>query len=197
MEYRPITGKHDKVIIVATGTSLAGVDLTRLEGLAGVTVVAINLAYCFFKPDYWFSVSRNPEHFAILYEQKPKCPRILANRKEFAVEHMLKPYPDKEWLVTEDKAGVNTLNSAHGAINLAYHWQAKKVLLLGCDCDGKGYFYGPFPKPKSWGQNLRWYKSILPQLDWVGMEILNASPQSQIDAFPKANIESGLNWING
>lgn len=87
-------------------------------------------------------------------------------------------------------------NSGYQAINLAYHFGAKRIILLGFDMKA--------------GQKTHWHERHVvhrdsPYLTWVihfrdlakdlqreGVEVLNATPDSALDCFPKVTIDEAL-----
>jgi hypothetical protein len=86
-------------------------------------------------------------------------------------------------------------NTGHGAINLAVHFGANRIILLGFDMHYKNGF--------NWHKNhkehaliARYNKVFIPQLEMaakeletMGIEVLNCTPGSALDCFPFANIE--------
>ena len=110
--------------------------------------------------------------------------------------------------MSEDPLSVNICkfiagSSGRGAINLAYLWRGNnnKVLLFGFDG-------GPIEKghPTHWcreSNHGRWGKNRMVDMEWcyrdahikcksVGMEIINASPGTQIETFPVATHDEVL-----
>lgn len=89
-------------------------------------------------------------------------------------------------------------NSGYQAMNLAVHATPARIALLGYDMrfkDGKAHFHGDHPirshEPDFAGFAKR-FRTMLPQLQALGIEALNCSPISLIDAFPKVSIEEAL-----
>lgn len=85
-------------------------------------------------------------------------------------------------------------NSGASAINLAYHFGAKTIILLGFDMkviDGEHNFHDSHKKfhvpPKTIYQKrfLPVFKHIRKDADEIGLSILNASPDSELDDFEK------------
>lgn len=113
-----------------------------------------------------------------------------------AVEHKL------NWIESDKMHGLGRNGKiAHGqhsgyqAINLAYLLGAKKILLLGYDCryiDDKRHFFGDHPK--GWGNANRtqaWihnYKTLAPELEKEGVEVINCSPGTAIKSFKTGDL---------
>lgn len=89
-------------------------------------------------------------------------------------------------------------NSGYQAINFAVHATPARIALLAYDMrfdGGKAHFHGDHPikshEPDFVGFAKR-FRTMLPQLKTLGIEVLNCSPISLIDAFPKVSIEEAL-----
>lgn len=85
-------------------------------------------------------------------------------------------------------------NSGYQAINLAYHLGASTIILLGFDmcCNsGKSHFFGDHPK--GFNSDTRYerfisaYRTIKPK-DY-GLQILNCTRYTALDAFPRADLD--------
>ena len=90
-------------------------------------------------------------------------------------------------------------NSAFGAINLAYLFGARRILLLGCDMrevGGKKHWHVDHPKPCV--QNMpfkEWlFKSVALARDLkaAGCEVINCTPGSALTVWPMSTIEKEL-----
>jgi len=84
-------------------------------------------------------------------------------------------------------------NSGYQAINLAYHLGATRIILLGFDMhwhSGKAHFFGDHPEGFNNLQPDRYiaaFRTIKPEQ--YGIEILNCSRVTALDAFPRHNLE--------
>ncbi|SDW94858.1 hypothetical protein SAMN05421681_103308 [Lysobacter enzymogenes] len=88
-------------------------------------------------------------------------------------------------------------NSGAGAIALAAHWGARRVILLGYDCQrtgGQAHWHGDHPEGlANAGSIARWpaqFQRLIPQLR--GVEVINASRETALTVFPRATLESLL-----
>ncbi len=86
-------------------------------------------------------------------------------------------------------------NSGYQAIGLAVMWGAKRIILLGFDCQGT-HWHGEHPSPISarmpfdmWLQNFR---ALAPDLLAAGVGVVNCSPKSAIQVFKKRSLEDAL-----
>ena len=90
-------------------------------------------------------------------------------------------------------------NSGAGAISLAAHWGAKRIILLGYDCkfaaDGKRHWHGDHPKglgncnslPRFAAQFLEISKHV------AGVQIVNATRDTALTIWPRVPLEEALN----
>ena len=89
-------------------------------------------------------------------------------------------------------------NSGAAAISLAAHLGVKKIVLLGFDMNldenSMSHWHGCHikvkrKKPPPFQRHLRGFSAIARDADIMGIEIINASPESAIKEFPKRNIK--------
>lgn len=94
-------------------------------------------------------------------------------------------------------------DSGTSAINLAYHFGASEVVLLGYDmtggrwfCDANGRGEWPHPMPRIPEQHFRRHKGPLNAFNAdakaKGLRIVNCSPISTVDAFERQPLEAFL-----
>lgn len=90
-------------------------------------------------------------------------------------------------------------NSGYQAIGLAAHMGAKRVILLGYDMkmDGARSNWHDSPRPLAnpdvYAQTmLPHFASLVEPLEALGVEVVNCTPGSALDAFPKATLEEAL-----
>lgn len=210
MEIKPVKQRHDKIIIVASGSSLKGFDLSLLEQLKDIKTISVNGAYWYFKPDYFCSIDPTTQAMVDILKHKSNCYKYIGFKEPVGNCHYLKRFlnnsKDKatkdNCLLCEDKREIQSHNSAYAAFNLAYHMEPKKVLLLGIDADNSPHFYDDISYPvgsKGWDISISkiptLFEIALPQIEKRGIEVLNGSLQSRVECFPKVSIEEGLKWI--
>ena len=92
-------------------------------------------------------------------------------------------------------------NGGYQAINLAYHFGAKRILLLGYDmkiaADGRSHWFG---EHADWPVRPNIYRDVfLPHfeglahdLDAAGVDVVNCTPGSALEAFRKAPLDHAL-----
>lgn len=92
-------------------------------------------------------------------------------------------------------------NSGFQALNLALQWGARRIILVGFDMvdEAKVHWYGRNRWPMANNPNhtnfKRWknaFERSLPTLKNIGADVVNASPQSAVQAFRKVSIGQAL-----
>ena len=88
-------------------------------------------------------------------------------------------------------------NSGASAINLAYHLGASRVVLLGFDMrrvNDKTNWHDDHPSPQKnpYYRFLRLFPKIAKDAEALGLEIINATPDSAIEQFPIMTLERYL-----
>jgi hypothetical protein len=91
-------------------------------------------------------------------------------------------------------------NSGYQAVNLAYLFGATKIILLGFDMqrtNGEVHYFGehPYhkkktgPRPEILANWCRNFDKLAADLKQVGVEVINATRQTALTCFSRANIE--------
>lgn len=202
--FKPVSLKADKIAIFGTGNSL---DDLELMVPPNIFIIAVNSAiYYFDYADAWFTLDPSPSNVRIMAE-KPinpaRCAYFAAVPTEFRQN-----YPDIHYLqrvmgtghgryktkagLCGDKRGINTGNSAAGALQLAAHMKARKVALFGVDGYGS-YHYGGEPRNLTMMPEL--FASYVPGLKKLGIQVINGSPQSSVDCFDRVTPQEALEWL--
>lgn len=93
----------------------------------------------------------------------------------------------------------NGRNSGYQVLHLAAHLRAKKVILLGYDmkkCEtGKTHWFGDHPvggAPGRFDSYRKLFGDLVVPLANLGVEVVNATPESGLDVFPMVGIEEAL-----
>lgn len=92
-------------------------------------------------------------------------------------------------------------NSGAGALMLAHHYGAHRIIMLGYDCsyaaDGKRHWHGDHPKglgnALSIGDWPGQFAKVKGLMD--GAEVLNASRESALQIFPRISLEAALGSV--
>jgi hypothetical protein len=92
-------------------------------------------------------------------------------------------------------------HSGYAAINLAVHAGAARILLLGYNvglAGGRQHFYGDHPRglnqttPALYAEFRRLLATLVAPLEAAGVEVLNCTPGTALECFPRAALWSAL-----
>lgn len=90
-------------------------------------------------------------------------------------------------------------NGGYQAINLAWHWGARRFVLLGFDCRaerGKTHWFGDHPKNLNMSQPyaawIRNFNALAADLKQEGCTVINCSLGSALTCWPKISVEQAL-----
>jgi hypothetical protein len=187
------------VAVVASGPSLKGADLGALEG---IPTIAVN--------DSWRLVP-----FAqVLYAADREWWEYHKGVPQFQGEKWTQHKGAKQWPARAAEMGLRVIrsaplpglscepslihtgaNSAYQVLNLAVLAGASRVLLLGCDMKGPHWFGkhpGKLHRPSPYSRFRKAFEGVAPQLVQLGVEVINCSPISAIQAYPKMPLEEAL-----
>jgi hypothetical protein len=189
-----------RVFIIGGGPSLKNVPLDILRNKR---VIGANNSFmfgdwvdvCWFVDSVWYEDNKvRLEEFPGLkihccnrHADRPGTLRIMRSNNKFGIE--------------KDPSKISwNMCSGSSAINLAYHLGAKSVVLLGFDMkindNGENNWHNLHrPKPKKWNPYRRFldcFPTIKSDAKSLGLEILNATPDSALTIFPMIKLEDAL-----
>lgn len=196
--------RHKRVAIVCNGASMTGQFIRRMKGVA---IIAVNGGHDYCQPDYWFTLDLSQENKDRLgFEVSNKTCCYAAVPDDFDPSHATRPV---HWLrrvsgcghgryrtragISPDPSAIYTGNSATGAIQLAAHMGARRIVVFGMD--GGGTYADSEREPRDLSPLKDLCYGLKCDLSIRNIEVLNASPDSSIDAFPRASIQDGKDWI--
>jgi hypothetical protein len=189
------------ISILAGGWSAKAIDKSKLPGV----VIGVNDSAIHAKCDIALSMDRLWTEHRWANLQALGSMRRIAYIREAALKNIgarpswLHPFHCDHMMteLSDDRRTLNGTNSGMCALNLAYQMFPKRIILFGYDmCRGPGgeaYWYDPYPwsKPQGGtgnGRYAEWAKQFAraqEQCKAQGIEVLNASKHSKIDAFKK------------
>lgn len=153
------------------------------------------------KPLLKLTAEQVRERFAAFAGQKCSIQNSGDNIKDPAV-HILRnaTFPIHGLGLSADTGALITgRHSGFQALNLAILAGAKKVILLGFDgrpgVDGKNHWFGEHPVPTQtavWEQMRKAMSAAEGSILAAGVRVINCSPSSAIDSFPKMALEEAL-----
>lgn len=188
----PTLWPNSTVVCLGTGPSLTQADV---DACRGQHVIAVNDAYTlapwadvlYAADNKWWHWHRGAPDFAGLkytIEDRPYqyVVQPLQNTGPYGLE--LAP------------TGLRTgFNSGYQAINLAVHFGAKRIVLLGFDLKGR-HFFPDHPLRRNPGPPfaacLMAFPTLVGPLKTAGVEVVNCSPDSAIECFPKLALADAL-----
>jgi hypothetical protein len=191
------------VAIIGGGPSVTQEQVDMLKGRA--KVIAVNDAYLlapwadvlYFCDDRWWAWHKDrPE-----YKAFAGIKVTLENPRVCQLEPSVKPVKNlgSDGLSPVRFAVMTGRNSGYQAINLAVHFGARRILLVGFDMrniDGKSHWFGdhPRPTPKDAYANvmLPAFPTLVEPLATLGVTVINCTPGSALDVFPKMPLEDAL-----
>ena len=89
-------------------------------------------------------------------------------------------------------------HSGYQLINLAYAMGCRRLVLIGYDCHSGGQHWfgkhpaGPLDVQTNYPRYAKTYHSIAEQTPSLGLTIINATPNSALDAFPMMDLRDAL-----
>lgn len=186
-------------VIAASGPSLSHEDLVAAQ-IRGARIITTNTSYTLAP---WADV-----YYACdMLWWKTNIAKIPATDRNrcWTQDRASAERWQLNWVRQSARPGLGTKdlhvngNSAFGAINLAYLFGARRILLLGCDMrevNGKKHWHADHPKPCV--QNMpfkEWlFKSVALARDLkaAGCEVINCTPGSALTVWPMSTIEKEL-----
>jgi hypothetical protein len=193
------------VYLIGGGPSLSGFALKRLCGLGhciGINQSMFSIPVAAgISIDHRFLKERTQE----LAEFAQTTQLYLAPGNLFW--HAVDPIEGAIYLRSEFEDGLSNTpdnlrtggTSGYAALNLAVLKRARKIVLLGYDygvIDGRHHYHDEHfwhkPGDQSWPAWAKRFDSAAIQCRDLGIEVINASPRSAIECFPKMSIEEAL-----
>lgn len=186
------------VVCLGGGPSLTNYDVQYVNGKADA-VIAINNNYqrapwataLYAADGHWWLWHKGAPMFKglkySLSRAAAKWPgvQVLRNAGTYGLE------PEPTGLK-------NGRNSGYQSINLAVHFGAKRIILLGYDmkrgADGREHWHGDHPNRSRspYKVFIERFQAIVNPLNDLGIEVLNCTPDSALKCFPKANLRDVL-----
>lgn len=191
------------VAIVASGPSAKGAGVEKLRNRIHVIAIKENVNLCpwadvvYGCDAAWWNHRRGLPEFAGLKltwggdaaHRAPDYPGLEKIRIEVKVDRLL--------FGEVGLVGAGG-NSGFQALNLATQFGATAILLLGFDLQG-GHWYGRNnwanannPDASNFPRWRRAFEAAAPDLKKSGIDVVNASPSSTLNCFPKMSVDDAL-----
>lgn len=185
----------ETVVCMATGPSLTPDDAASVRGTARVIVV--NDAYrlapwadCLYAADgkWWRWHHGVPDFAGMKYSIRQQASQDAHKRGVVVLQNA-----GKRGLSLDPSSLSTGHNSGYQAINLAVHFGARRVLLLGYDMRGS-HFFGAHPdntKPP-FALAIPAFSSLVAPLKAIGVDVINCTPNSALKCFPTVRLRDAL-----
>lgn len=189
------------VVCIATGPSLVAEDVDAVRDRA--RVIAINNAYTLAPwADALYGTDARWWHWHL------GVPSFTGPK--WSLEHSAwtphrARYPEVQRLRNTGSSGLehdpralrNGRNSGYAAINLAVHYGATRILLLGYDMGtskGRSHFFGDHPnkQPSPYAAFRNQFQTIVKPLKKIGVEVINCSRRTALVAFPTGDLRETI-----
>lgn len=191
----------ETAFILAAGPSTTSLDLSKLNGRK---VIAVKSAWKVY-PDadvLFFADGRWWREKALRPGEKEFSGLIVTTAQEIGdprVSRLQKLDPSHGFLTNPSQVAL-ARSSTTGAMNLAIHFGATKLVLLGVDAkpapDGRRHNHGlrwPWPPSKHcWEDQCKEFAAVAPSAHRLGIEIVNANPDSAVRCWPRKPFEECL-----
>lgn len=191
------------IVCIAPGPSLTGEQCNKVRGRAPAIVV--NNAYQLAPWAQWLYAC--DQTWWDVYAQdvqrrfKGEC---WTYAKQAARQHGLNRIeiapPPQRFVGLSTTPGVihGGWNSGYQAINLALHFGAKRIVLIGYDLRGS-HFFGEYRHP-TLARNERRFDKWIEAFETIdpakyGIEIINCTPASALRCFPTMDLDDGLQGL--
>jgi hypothetical protein len=190
----------ETVFIVAGGTSVLNQNLNLLYGRK---VIAVNSSYeavpwaaaCFFADSRWWNVHKHKPALAGFQGLLVTCALHAKGDRLLRVRRVMPPpgYTDDRSAVVANRT------SLQGAMNLAGHLGARRLVLLGADMrrgdDGRTHHHAAHQWPnktgnRTWDIQMQQLSLMVEPLKERGIEVVNCSPISRLPWWPTRTLES-------
>jgi hypothetical protein len=196
----PRSWLNETIYIIGGGPSVSN---TPLHLIYDKKIIGVNMAYklgdwidiCFFGDSRWFDWNR--EEIKKFKGTIITCQRKLRHINGHDIKSVQKG--KKKGIETNPKFVCWNGSSGGCAINIAYHLGASRIVLIGFDMktkNGEHHFHNDYPaKGKQYDPYKKFiepFPVIKKEANRLGVEILNATPDSTIDCFPIVKIEDTL-----
>lgn len=189
----------ETVVCLATGPSLTQADVDYVRGKA--RVIAINDAYTL--APWADALYAADSQWWRWHDGVPSFDGAKWSIHSSAWCGVAAKYPDVQRLRNTGPGGLETdptglrtgLNSGYQAINLAYHYGARRIVLLGYDMQpsgGRSHFFGEHPNGQRspYTRFLQRFPTLAKPLAKRNVEVINCTRRTVLTAFAQRSLES-------
>lgn len=184
------------IVCVASGPSLTLADVEYARGKANVLVINDNFRLAHWANwlyacdrQWWDAYASDVQ--ATFHGERWTRDKGAADR--YGLHYIASaPLPG----LSRDPALIHEgRNSGYQAINLAYHFGARRIVLLGYDMQG-GHWFGEHPAEfkahNDFAEFIPQFDALAADLEHEGVEVVNCSRSTALDCFSRSTIEQVL-----
>lgn len=203
LEYGIVAERFEKVLIVASGPSAGAIDWQTIALPKDIAVLTVKSAVKYVpQATHWITVDGNEKTRNLITLRRPEVRYYAAVPKHYTgpkdgvtfLQRITGIHPrGGEYGLAEDPGTLHAGNSGYAALGLAYHFQARKIALLGIDGHG-GYWFDE-RGPRSLVHLPQLFESAVDQLERRNTKVLNGSEFSNIVCFPRVKPDEAIAWL--
>lgn len=191
--------KGETAFIIAGGSSVADLDLSRLKGRK---VIALNSSYQTY-PDADFLAFGDHRWWLENRKHLTDFKGRIFTAAPVDHEQVLRLQLDPNQIGLSFNPGRLCLGKTvlRAALGACLHLKVARVVLLGADMcrgpDGRSHHHPPHRWPVKagcWERQMKQLRTVAAPLRDNGVQVFNASPISLIDWWPKISFEESLTW---
>lgn len=193
----PMLAPGGTVVCFASGPSLTAEDVAFCRDRVDASI-AINTAYqlapwatALYAADLeWWKWHKGAPHFAGL--------RYSVSRQAEGYGVQILRNAGTDGLALDRTALRTGRNSGYQALNLAVHFGAQRIILLGYDMQtgpkGEHHWHGNHPRHVSSPYTIfrKKFATLVGPLQALGIEVINCSPRTALSCFPKMTLAEAL-----
>lgn len=186
------------VALLASGPSLTEADVAACRDQVDATIV-INTTYT--RAPWATALYAADAHWWDWHQGAPTFPGL-----KYTVAARARHWPDVQLLENTGEEGLEAAptglrmgrNSGYQAMNLAVHFGATRLLLLGYDCQfgaaGERHWHSDHPREINSPFVIfrEKFGRLAPLLAARGVEVLNCSRRTALDCFPRVSLHDAL-----
>lgn len=214
--FRQVTGRAERILIVATGPSAEALDLSLVEKAAGqgVTVIAVNGAIEWLPVAHvWFTLDPGPINRPRMRNRRAGVEYYAAVPDDYGTpfaEHSCHRGPAEDGVtflrrrcgavrpgtaLSDDPGIIVSGNSAFGAMQVGWLMGGQRFAMIGVDGTREPYAHGSRRPTWNFLHLPGLFRSCGPQLKERGAEVRNGSPQSIVRCFRRCRPNEAVEWV--
>lgn len=194
-------------IIVCGGTSVTPDTISllrRVHERDDVHVIAVNSTYLtvpwadmlFFADERWWTRENKERPLSVeAFSGYAVTTSLLARGDHLLRLRKMVPTKDQGLCIKRNEVALQR-TSLQGALNICYHEDVSRVVLLGADnrdgLDGRAHYHDEYPwarRKNTWKVKVDQLAHTVAPLKEAGIEVINASPISTLPWWPKTELE--------